>query len=90
MCKYDVGDDGKLCRSIKRTARKRHRCYECRAEIFVGDEYREDTGLWDGEWSRFKMCGVCAEKAAYLLIECNGFLYGMVCQDYDDHMAEEA
>ena len=42
-----------------RQARKAHRCCECRREILPGEAYREERGLWDGEWWVFKTCGDC-------------------------------
>jgi len=43
----------------KRTARKAHRCSGCNAEIAPGDTYRVTNAMFDGQFYRFKWCGVC-------------------------------
>ena len=41
------------------TARKAHRCYECRATIEPGDKYHYHTGKFDGRFFAFKVCRRC-------------------------------
>ncbi len=43
------------------TARKPHKCFECRGEIAPGEKYHLFTGLWDGKWSSFKTCADCED-----------------------------
>ena len=40
-------------------ARKAHECDECRNEIEKGEVYWRVSGVWDGEFSHYKMCGGC-------------------------------
>ena len=42
-------------------ARKPAKCCECDCAIDVGSEYNRHSGLWDGQWSTFKMCLLCGE-----------------------------
>ena len=44
-----------------RTARKEHRCCECRSTIRAGERYRYVSGVWDGQGRSFKQCADCAE-----------------------------
>jgi hypothetical protein len=44
----------------ERTARKQHRCSECRRDrIRKGDRYFSISGLWDGKWERYRICTRC-------------------------------
>ena len=42
-----------------RTARKQHKCTECRRTIEPGEEYESVSGLWEGGWSKYKTCRDC-------------------------------
>ena len=42
------------------TARKPHKCCECKDVIPKGTKYERITGLWDGKWDEFKMCIGCS------------------------------
>lgn len=44
-----------------RTARKAHTCCECRRAITPGERYQEISGLWDGDWRRYRTCEACAD-----------------------------
>ncbi len=41
------------------TARKEHKCCECRGVIQAGEKYDYFSGKWDGEMSVFKTCSDC-------------------------------
>ncbi len=41
------------------TARKEHKCYECRGVIRVGEKYHKHHGIWDGSASTYKVCNEC-------------------------------
>ena len=43
------------------TARKPHKCYECRQVIPVGARYFKESGKWDGMFESFSTCLMCAE-----------------------------
>jgi len=46
-----------------RTARKTHRCIECRREIPVGEKYERVAGKFDGDFFSDCTCMPCAEIA---------------------------
>jgi len=48
------------CTETTPTARKRHRCCECRGWIEAGERYQLITGVWDGRGASYKSCRQCA------------------------------
>ena len=60
-CSIDVGCDnmGEFIAEVDRVARKTHRCCECRREIQRGEQYRVESGKWDGEFCTYKTCADC-------------------------------
>jgi hypothetical protein len=42
-----------------RKARKQHKCCECGEKILVGEKYMRNFGIYDGDASNYKVCGVC-------------------------------
>ena len=57
------------------TARKPHRCNECRREIAPGELYERFTGMWDGKIDTYKTCTDC------LSVREKMFPYGHVFMD---------
>ncbi|MEO5368506.1 MAG: hypothetical protein H7833_00360 [Magnetococcus sp. DMHC-1] len=47
------------CERVK--ARKQHKCCECGKIIDIGSFYHVESGLWDGEFERYRTCGFCFE-----------------------------
>lgn len=47
--------------SAVRTARKDHKCCECRGVIQAGEKYHYYSGIWDGIARTFKTCEECNE-----------------------------
>ena len=43
------------------TARKEHKCYECRGAIRPGEKYRKHHGIWDGQPGDYKVCDQCED-----------------------------
>lgn len=41
------------------TARKQHKCYECRGAIQPGERYHRFAGVWAGEFASFRRCSDC-------------------------------
>jgi hypothetical protein len=63
-CQIDNASDGELVtleRHSTVTARKAHRCGECRAEIKIGESYEISKQLFEGEWTSFRSCLICVE-----------------------------
>ena len=60
---------------------------QCGDTIHPGDKYEVISGLWDGEWLRFKTCTTCV-AARDDLLKC-GYIFGSVwehigeCYDID-------
>jgi hypothetical protein len=75
-----------------RKARAAHICGECRHPILPGEIYHDIRGLWDGRWSRFKVCECCEKKrcalAAYFKDGCIPF--GGVAEAFADYEREVA
>jgi hypothetical protein len=42
-------------------ARKAHYCYECRKQISKGEVYEYISGVWDSQWSNYKICASCSD-----------------------------
>ena len=49
-----------------RTARKQHKCCECRGFIQIGERYHYHSGVWDGKPASFKVCPECDELRDYM------------------------
>lgn len=70
------GDNAPLCcRTRLVTARKVHRCCECRRTIEIGERYELVTGRWqdDDKFRAYKTCDECRE-IRYALV-CDGDWY---------------
>jgi hypothetical protein len=61
-----------------RKARKIHRCHECYRDILPGETYREERGLWDGEWSTWKTCADCLSVRDVMFSQ---YQYGELWED---------
>lgn len=55
-CDYDAPE---FYISSQRTARKRHRCEECRCFILPGERYEHVSAKWEGSLSTVKTCQHC-------------------------------
>jgi len=62
MC-FD-GEPPECARQDIRTARKQHKCTECRCTIEPGERYEVISGKWDGEFLRYKTCRKCISLRA--------------------------
>ena len=58
-----MSDAPSVFRQITRTARKEHKCCECRSVINPGDKYMYSSGIWDGSASDYKQCLICGEAS---------------------------
>jgi len=85
-----IGDDFvEMLRSTDPTARKEHRCAECGRTIGVGEQYRNEVYVFDGEMSTHKTCRHCLLIARpWLLHNCDGFIYGAVYEDIFEHFPD--
>lgn len=79
----DEGDAASCHTESTRTARKEHRCCECREAILKGARYEYQSGIWDGEPSSFKTCLSCVEIRDHFA--CDGYLFGQLWCDLEEN-----
>lgn len=58
---------------VIRTARKRHKCCECRGTILPGEKYHYHSGIWAGEPASFKVCPDCDALRSQVEKDCELF-----------------
>jgi hypothetical protein len=82
----DGSSDGFFYRR-RRTARKLHKCEECRGEIKPGEAYDVVGGKYEGRFWEEKICLICHEiaKAFY----CGGVRYGNIWDELHDYVIPE-
>ena len=68
------------------TARKPHRCAECRREIMPGERYERYTGKWEWGIDTFKTCPDCLTVRDTMFPE--GFIFGVVWDYVWEHVFE--
>ena len=61
MC-YCDGDEPKVMTEKVVKARKQHRCCECLADIWVGEEHEHVRGIWDDVWESYRTCMACVKS----------------------------
>jgi hypothetical protein len=89
MCMIDGADERvNLLTDEMRTARKEHRCHECRRAILPGEKYSYESGVFDGRFCQYKTCAHCEVVKSWLAGECGGYIYGMVEEDIHEHASE--
>lgn len=67
------------------TARKEHKCTECRRIIQPKEKYKNIWGVWEGDSRTYKICSHCSVATDLLVRECDGFLLGDVLEDLREH-----
>jgi hypothetical protein len=90
VCLYNAGDACDACevaRSTIRTARKEHRCFECREPILPGQRYEFTSGIFDGDPFSQKICLPCVEIGQALY--CDGRMFGMLWEDIEEQIFHE-
>jgi hypothetical protein len=55
----DGGEDGDFSARKLVTARKEHKCCECRQSILRGQKHELLTGKWDGRFASYRTCLLC-------------------------------
>ena len=89
MCWADDADPWTVYRWERRIARKSHKCYDCGRTIAAGERYHWATGLLDKRWDVCKLCAHCDAAAGWLMVMCNGWLYGSIGMELREHWDEE-
>jgi hypothetical protein len=71
-----------------RTARRSHKCSECRLVIAKGERYEVSAGLSEGRWYGAKTCERCSIAREWLIVVCSGYLVGFCADDLVEHADE--
>lgn len=68
-------------RTVK--ARKAHECIECFRVIPGGEPYEYTAGMWDGEFSHYKVCADCVALREWAIssVPCFCWSYGGLHED---------
>jgi len=77
------------CRTLREeqpTARKQHKCNECRRTIEAGEKYNREVSLYDGDISTYKTCLDCMSIRREFFS--GGFYYGDTKWMLRDHINE--
>lgn len=83
-------DAPKVCVTVMRTARKSHRCCECRREIARGQRYEFTSGIWDRRPDSFKTCEACLILREHVLAETDSMCweFGRLLDDASESARE--
>lgn len=85
MCAVDDCEPLGMGRQAWRTARKEHRCCECRRAIGRGERYEVTTGLADGTWCTWRVCEHCRAAARWLDVMCGGWPFTCLGDELREH-----
>lgn len=88
MIDYNDGDWEWIRYPAMRTARKAHACDECHRTIAKGERYEYALGKSDGRLFPQRTCEHCRAVTSWLMVWCNGYLYGAVLEDLVEHWDE--
>lgn len=76
-------ESAQVYHQTKRTARKRHVCCECRSPIEPGAVHDYTSMLFDGEWSTWRTCLLCAEIGDHS--NCGGRIIGVLWEELEEN-----
>jgi hypothetical protein len=68
------------CKTVK--GRKEHKCSECLRVIEKGESHEYAKGLWDGDFSDFRTCGICCAMRDEIDLKC--YCHGMMMEEIDE------
>lgn len=88
MCMIESAESCSLYDTTWRTARKEHRCEECRRTIAPGERYLRHAIGGEGTVSVYLHCSHCHAAATWLVKHCRGYLCGGVLEDLEEHWGE--
>jgi hypothetical protein len=90
MCYCPVDSEApKVFEAQELVARKEHKCVECGGAIGKGSHHHVASGLWGGEWSRYRRCELCQNlaEALYETTKCWPS-YGELVVEYEAYLEE--
>ena len=79
-----VDDYCTTLRESQPTARKQHKCGECRRTIEAGEKYNREVSLYDGDISTYKTCLDCMSIRREFFR--GGFYYEFIIDALDEHI----
>lgn len=82
-CDYDRPE---FISTTIRTARKTHKCCECGHIIQPNEKYEHVAGKWDGDFSTFNTCEMCADLRDSLVDNGGCYQYGGLNEEYWEHL----
>jgi hypothetical protein len=88
MCRIEGADPATVYRESYPTARKVHRCEECRRVIEPGERYRYVFSVYEGHGNSYYTCGHCCAGQDWLGRECGGYIFGEVAEELREHAEE--
>lgn len=83
----DIGDG--CCTPLReniRTAKKQHKCRECREPILPGDKYEDFVGVERGGLYKHKTCADCLSLRDAFFSD--GFYFGFIRESLSEHIRE--
>lgn len=88
MCMADSGEGPDFFSDSEQKARKQLKCLECRRVIEIGETYRRYFGIHEGEAFTGKICQHCEVPAQWLSINCGGYMFEAILEDFREHASE--
>ena len=84
------GEVADVWQATPRTARNRHQCEDCNREIQAGERYEEIRILFDGLWTRYRVCAHCkaVREALESRLPCYCYMVGGLYEELRDYLAD--
>lgn len=90
MCRVDDCDGyAQVFGDSTLTAKKEHKCDECRRVIQPGEKYRRERGVHESEPFTHKTCQHCLVARDWMNATCGGFVYGEIEEELLEHWNED-
>ena len=86
MCMFDGNESADNCWLKIRVSRKQRKCDECSRIIGAGERYQNVFLTYTGIASKYYVCDHCSVAADWLAKNCGGVVYGMVWDDFEEHI----
>jgi len=80
-CYIEVDNIAPVLNEGWKTARKQHTCVECRIKIAPGNEYYQETIVFDGGIQTHRTCKTCKHIRDDLM--CGGWYWGQMYEDLE-------